>query len=247
MIQKLQANIIWDKIDALADMRQKSLSRLAVEAGLDPTSLNISKRRKNDGTWRWPSTELIARLLSAHHLSWQRFFQLADDGVMPLIHYTKCPHQLLFHAGGLVPNCDGLPDRYENTGIHENFGHENAGGAGWSFIPFYHLQHFFPFILGDSGGDNLNNIFAIFMDADYFHPAFSRGDVLIIHAGRPLTPHCRVFALLPGQVASLRFIRHISPFRIELSSLFDMSSYLSVPIEQSPFIAPIIAQFPFPA
>ena len=56
---------IWEAIDALAARNAMSVSRLAREAGLDATTFNKSKRLGADGRPRWPSTESIAKVLSA--------------------------------------------------------------------------------------------------------------------------------------------------------------------------------------
>jgi CheY-like chemotaxis protein len=56
---------IWQAIDALARRRGWTVSRLALRAGLDATSLNPSKRAGPEGQPRWPSTETIRKLLQA--------------------------------------------------------------------------------------------------------------------------------------------------------------------------------------
>ena len=69
---------VWDAIEALARARGWSLSRLAVRAGLDPTALNRSKRTGFDGKPRWPSTETLAKLLSATDVSLGEFCRLVE-------------------------------------------------------------------------------------------------------------------------------------------------------------------------
>jgi phage repressor protein C with HTH and peptisase S24 domain len=54
---------IWKAIDKLAEKGGYSASGLAKKAGLDPTSLNRSKRVSPDGKPRWPSTESISKML----------------------------------------------------------------------------------------------------------------------------------------------------------------------------------------
>ena len=56
---------IWAAIDALATRNRMSASGLARRAGLDPTTFNKSKRAAGDGRPRWPSTELIAKVIEA--------------------------------------------------------------------------------------------------------------------------------------------------------------------------------------
>jgi CheY-like chemotaxis protein len=79
---------VWDAIEALARARGWSLSRLAVRAGLDPTALNRSKRSGFDGKPRWPSTETLAKLLSATETTLGDFCRLVErapeaDGERP--------------------------------------------------------------------------------------------------------------------------------------------------------------------
>jgi len=56
---------IWRAIDTLAAEHGLSPSGLARTAGLDPTSFNLSKRRSTDGKFRWPSTQSLAKILTA--------------------------------------------------------------------------------------------------------------------------------------------------------------------------------------
>src|SRR5262245_47275844 len=56
---------IWTALDRLAARSGLSASGLAKKAGLDPTTFNRSKRITPDGRARWPSTESIAKALSA--------------------------------------------------------------------------------------------------------------------------------------------------------------------------------------
>jgi len=56
---------IWRGLDRLAAHHELSASGLAKLAGLDPTAFNPSKRKSKDGRPRWPSTESVARALSA--------------------------------------------------------------------------------------------------------------------------------------------------------------------------------------
>ena len=69
---------VWDAIEAAARARGWSLSRLAVRAGLDPTALNRSKRTGLDGKPRWPSTETLAKLLSATDISLGEFCRMVE-------------------------------------------------------------------------------------------------------------------------------------------------------------------------
>jgi len=72
----MQHGDIWRALDALAQRRGLSASGLARAAGLDPTTFNKSKRQAADGKPRWPSTESVARALSAAETNWEEFAAL---------------------------------------------------------------------------------------------------------------------------------------------------------------------------
>ncbi|WGD52114.1 helix-turn-helix transcriptional regulator [Bradyrhizobium sp. CB1650] len=84
---------IWGALDRLAARAGLSPSGLAKRAGLDPTTFNKSKRVTSDGRERWPSTESIAKALSAAGSSIETFVKLIDhtpgDGrSVPLIGFA---------------------------------------------------------------------------------------------------------------------------------------------------------------
>lgn len=74
---------IWTALDRLAARASLSPSGLARRAGLDPTTFNRSKRVTPDGRERWPSTESIAKALSAADASIDTFVQLIGEGPRP--------------------------------------------------------------------------------------------------------------------------------------------------------------------
>lgn len=68
---------IWRGIDRLARHAQTSPSGLARRAGLDSTTFNPSKRISADGKKpRWPSTESVAKALSAANMDIHGFAAL---------------------------------------------------------------------------------------------------------------------------------------------------------------------------
>ena len=56
---------IWNAIERFAHAHNLSCSGLARRCGLDPTTFNKSKRYSPNGQPRWPSTQSIAKILSA--------------------------------------------------------------------------------------------------------------------------------------------------------------------------------------
>ena len=70
---------IWTALDRLAARSKLSPSGLAKRSGLDPTTFNKSKRITPDGRARWPSTESIAKALSATSVSVESFVSLIGE------------------------------------------------------------------------------------------------------------------------------------------------------------------------
>lgn len=70
---------IWTALDRLAERAGITTSALAKRAGLDPTTFNKSKRITAEGRERWPSTESVARSLTATNTSIDSFVQLIGD------------------------------------------------------------------------------------------------------------------------------------------------------------------------
>lgn len=71
---------VWSAIDALALQNGVSVSRLARNAGLDPTTFNKSKRSSVDGRQRWPSTESLHKVMQSTGTSFDQFVRLIRDG-----------------------------------------------------------------------------------------------------------------------------------------------------------------------
>lgn len=76
---------VWAAIEALAATEGLSLSGLAKRAKLDPTCFNKSKRVSSNGKPRWPSTEIIARVLQACGKDARHFAALATGLTVPVI------------------------------------------------------------------------------------------------------------------------------------------------------------------
>src|ERR1700688_4802836 len=89
---------LWTALDRLAGLAARpglSPSGLAKAAGLDPTSFNKSKRITPEGRERWPSTESVAKALTATKTSVDIFVQLIGESghivaqALPLIGFTQ--------------------------------------------------------------------------------------------------------------------------------------------------------------
>src|ERR1700712_1105056 len=70
---------IWDAMDRLAARSGLSPSGLAKASGLDPTTFNKSKRITPEGRPRWPSTESVAKALTATNIPIDTFVSLIED------------------------------------------------------------------------------------------------------------------------------------------------------------------------
>jgi phage repressor protein C with HTH and peptisase S24 domain len=75
---------VWSAIDRLAAHAGLSASGLARRAGLDPTTFNRSKRITPAGRARWPSTESIAKALTATGTTVDVFVGLIPGSGPPL-------------------------------------------------------------------------------------------------------------------------------------------------------------------
>jgi phage repressor protein C with HTH and peptisase S24 domain len=101
----LTHNQIWTAIDRLAARAKLSPSGLAKRSGLDPTTFNKSKRITPDGRARWPSTESVAKALSATGVSVESFVSLIADSTgtaqaVPLIGFAEAGAGGYFDDGG---------------------------------------------------------------------------------------------------------------------------------------------------
>ena len=132
---------IWAAIDRLADRYGLSASGLARKAGLDATSFNKSKRQGPDGRDRWPSTESVAKILSATGASLDEFMSLIEDKTragrpkVPLIGMAQAGAGKLFTE-------DGMP----------------TGGPGWEDIEFPEFSNERVFAL-EVQGDSMRPLY----------------------------------------------------------------------------------------
>lgn len=98
---------VWRAIDRLAQEYGLSASGLARRAGLDPTTFNKSKRITREGKSRWPSTESVAKVLTATGASLNEFVSYVGEsggaGVyrnIPLIGFAEAGSNGYFDDAG---------------------------------------------------------------------------------------------------------------------------------------------------
>jgi phage repressor protein C with HTH and peptisase S24 domain len=123
---------IWGALDRLAARAGLSPSGLAKRAGLDPTTFNKSKRVTPDGRERWPSTESIAKALTAADTSLESFVHLIGDGASD---GRSVPLIALAQAG--------------NSGYFDELGFPS--GKGWGAIALPSAEDNHAFALEISG------------------------------------------------------------------------------------------------
>src|SRR5581483_2100681 len=97
---------VWSAVDRLAARAGLSASGLARRAGLDPTTFNRSKRVTASGRARWPSTESIAKALTATGTPMEVFVELLNSGsgpatrAVPLLGFAEAGAGGYFDDGG---------------------------------------------------------------------------------------------------------------------------------------------------
>ena len=96
---------LWNALDRLAAAKGLSPSGLAKLSGLDPTSFNKSKRLSNDRPPRprWPSTESLAKVLTATRLSLGDFAELLEATSAPCFSDDAPPIHRQDSGNGVAP------------------------------------------------------------------------------------------------------------------------------------------------
>lgn len=130
---------------------------------MDPTSFNKSKRITKDGRQRWPSTESIAKVLSATGATIAEFVsEIEADHGESLV--RRVPMIAFAQAG--------------DRGYFDEAGHPT--GTGWDEIIFPHLEDTKVFALEISGG----SMEPVYRDGDIIivSPAagIRRGDRIVL-------------------------------------------------------------------
>ncbi|OKH89122.1 helix-turn-helix transcriptional regulator [Thalassospira sp. TSL5-1] len=99
----IKHDLIWAALDKIAEEKGLSPSGLARLAQLDPTTFNRSKRNTVAGKPRWPSTESIAKVLSAANVTFREFSELMDGnaaGRVPVIGFAQAGNRGFFDDAG---------------------------------------------------------------------------------------------------------------------------------------------------
>ncbi len=183
---------IWRALDTLAAENGLSVSGLARRSGLDPTTFNPSKRRMPDGRARWPSTESLAKVLSATGATLEAFTALVS-GARALSSARPGPRRVpligLAQAG--------------SEGFFDDGGFPVGGGWDEASLPE----------IGDI------NAYALEISGDSMEPVFRDGDMVVISPAAPIRRGDRVVVRTnAGEVMAKQLTRR-SARRVELRSL----------------------------
>jgi phage repressor protein C with HTH and peptisase S24 domain len=185
---------IWRAIDTLAAENGLSPSGLARKAGLDPTSFNISKRRASGGKLRWPSSESLAKILTATGSRLEDFTALVSGArAMPegarMRGRTRIPLIGLAQAG--------------SEGFFDDGGY--PAGAGWDEVEL------------PATADA--NAYALSINGDSMEPVYRAGDRVIISPAAPVRVGDRVVARTRDGAVMAKELARRTTGRIELASL----------------------------
>lgn len=172
---------IWEAIDQLARDNSLSASGLAKKAGLDPTSFNKSKRRAADGKLRWPSTESLAKILSATKTSMREFIELIETPVNAAVRSAQD-----YPTEQLIPNAPlSLSSKRKllllddqkavKAELFDETGKPFSSEASWFMVP-------------DNQPQISEQAWALQITSTSFAPYFHMGDVLLIDPEGPARP-----------------------------------------------------------
>lgn len=180
---------VWSAIDQLAQRFGLSVSALAKQSGLDPTSFNRSKRvsADPDARPRWPSTESVAKVLAATGVGFPEFAALAE--------------------GGRAPPKRGVPlIGFAQAGAEGYF--DDAGfpvGQGWDEVEF--------------PGAPEEGAYALEVSGDSMAPLYRAGDRLVVSPAGQIRRGDRVVVKTTGGEVMAKELTRMTAKKLELASL----------------------------
>ncbi|HEY6254305.1 MAG TPA: helix-turn-helix transcriptional regulator [Xanthobacteraceae bacterium] len=182
---------LWTALDRLAARAGLSPSGLAKAAGLDPTSFNKSKRITRLGRERWPSTESVAKALTATNTEVDIFVQLigetgqAASQVLPVIGYAQ------------IENPAQSRGKFDDAGI--------PVGKGWDEIGFPAIDD--------------ENAYAIEVAGNSLSGAYRDGTVLIVSPNASVRRGDRVVVKTKDGAVTVSELKRRTSKLIELRSI----------------------------
>jgi phage repressor protein C with HTH and peptisase S24 domain len=182
---------LWTALDRLAARAGLSPSGLAKAAGLDPTSFNKSKRITPAGRARWPSTESVAKALTATQTSVDVFVQLIGETAHTIAQTLPL---IGFAATGNPAERSGA---FDDAGI--------PVGKGWDEIAF-------------PGVDD-ENAYAIEVGGNSLEHVYRDGTVLIVSPNASIRRGDRIVVKTKDGKVTVNELKRRTSKLIELRSL----------------------------
>ena len=210
---------IWAALDALASQNNLSASGLARQAGLDPTSFNKSKRVTGEGRPRWPSTESIAKALSATSTKLSDFMALVEDRPLNVVDIA---------AKFKMPTIRNVPLLgFAQAGVGGFF--DDGGfpvGQGWDEVQFPAADH--------------DHIYALEVAGNSMEPLYRDGDVIIVQPGASIRKNDRVVVKTKeGEVMAKQLARKTATL-VELVSVNPEHEDRVIQLKEMEWIARIV-------
>jgi phage repressor protein C with HTH and peptisase S24 domain len=188
---------IWGAIDALAARHGMTASGLARKAGLDPTAFNPSKRYGPDRRPRWPSTESIAKVLSATGESVETFVGMEEPRAptpWPAVAAAATRPRPVPLLGMAQAGAGGF---FDDGGF--------PAGQGWDEIA--------------SPGGHDDASYALEVSGDSMLPLYRDGDVIIVSPTAQIRKGDRVVVRTRDGEVMAKILKRRSETRLELASL----------------------------
>jgi phage repressor protein C with HTH and peptisase S24 domain len=183
---------VWNAIDALATRRGFSPSGLARRAGLDPTTFNRSKRVSPNGKARWPSTESLAKVLTAAGATFADFVDLLGDSASEV------------HASSNLRTIPLLAFAQASEDGHFD-SHGFPIGDHWDAITF--------------PGISDEHAFALEISGDSLRPVYRDGDIIVVSPASPVRRGDRVVVKTSDGEVMVKELKRRTAKVIELQSL----------------------------
>lgn len=208
---------IWAAIDQLADTYDLTPSGLAKRAGLDSTTFNKSKRFARDGRARWPSTESLAKVMSATGANLSDFLAFTEghDEIGTVTKYHTGNLDLgLSDSGFAEPESNSYKAQLRDIPV---VGMAQAGaggffddagfpaGQGWDLVQF-------------PGLDLKQDIYALEITGDSMLPLYRERDIIIVSPSASVRRGDRVVAKTVSGEIMAKILKRKNETVIELAS-----------------------------
>lgn len=204
---------VWNAIDALAMRRGFSPSGLARRAGLDPTTFNRSKRVSPNGKARWPSTESLAKVLTAAGATFADFVDLLGDSTSEA------------HSSGSVRTIPLLGFAQAGEAGHFD-SHGFPIGEHWDAITF--------------PGISDEHAFALEISGDSLRPVYRDGDIIVVSPSANVRRGDRVVIRTTRGELLAKLLARQSARRVELISFDPQEDVLVLNCDEIAWMSRII-------